>query len=134
MAVIETYDTRVNRAPLMDFTRQHLLFFGFAAPPTFDSAIGRVRAFVSDSRWVVACPGPDCNGAQLASTETPYFMCVECANIENNGNWYNVIFHRSRARIESMLLRRPKVNRNWLLTETVADLQRENVDHGLDDS
>jgi hypothetical protein len=122
------------RVPLRDFVEQHLTFNGFMPPPTFDSTRGSVNAFISDNRWVVECVAANCNGALMVSVAEPYFLCVECGNRDNGGNWYLVNFPDTRNRIETLLLRRAHANRHWVDGETITQLEQENREHGLDDS
>lgn len=100
-----------------------------------------VRAYVNHGRWVVDCPNPPCGGAELASKLDPTFICNSCGSLENGGLLYEVIFPRDADAVEAALMRRPLThmekpneagNRNWYPWESVDDLNRENVEHGLD--
>jgi hypothetical protein len=125
----------VPRAPMRDFITQHLLFFGMAAPPLFSSNKGSVHAELNGGRWVIDCASSSCASASMASIAEPYFLCPECGSPENGGNWYNVEFPSNRARVETLLLRRPnEENRNWKYGEEVSLLEQDNREHGLDDS
>jgi hypothetical protein len=129
-----------KRSPWVAFITQHLLGNGFTRPPSIDNFRGSVRPTINHGRWVVDCPDVSCSGAIVQSGDVELFMCVDCGNAENGGNWYTVRFPADRERIETLLLRRKTLhplraeNRNWVASETMEDLERENRDHGLDDS
>ena len=89
----------------------------------------RVAAYVSAGRWVVDCP--DCKSAVLAPFTDRRFMCVECANRENDGRWRPVAWPDNRADIEFLLEMRPQQNQNWAPGETLAQLAKENMEHGV---
>tara|TARA_Y100000310_G_scaffold162651_1_gene162607 strand:- start:67 stop:498 length:432 start_codon:yes stop_codon:yes gene_type:complete len=122
------------------FTAQHLSSNGLGVPPLTDSCVGTIRPYVNSGRWVADCKTDGCAGAMVVSDAVRFFMCAECGNQGNNGNWYRVVFPQQRRRIEELLLRRPALKptnattRNWNPDETVEDLERENVEHGLDGS
>lgn len=91
---------------------------------------GSIPVFVNDSRWMIQCP--TCNGAQLASVNDKRFFCTTCLNSENGGRWLRVVWPKDAGQIEETLKRRPNPsNRHWLPHETVADLERENREHGV---
>ena len=89
-----------------------------------------IPAVVNAGRWVVQCP--DCTGAQMCAVSDPRFLCVNCLNAGNGGQWRPVAVPANRTAIEALLLVRPlAVNRNWLPGETVAHLQAENTAAGV---
>lgn len=47
------------------------------------------------------------------------------------GRVYKVVFPRNKKDIERVLRMRPVKNQNWSPGETLADLQRENKEHGI---
>ncbi len=111
--------------------------------PSLAEHAGELDARIEQGRWVVGCPnlneaGDPCNTSILASMATPFFICVECGSPENRHRWYAVAFPREKAAIEANLLVRPAlksfdaINRNWKPGETLADIQLENAEHGLD--
>lgn len=106
-----------------------------------------VRAFVSFGAWIASC---ECNGAEYVAPGEPFY-CQSCGNYQNGGIGRPVEFPDDRDDIERELLRRPVVfgtgrnefermqrqsaaistehgymSRTWLLTETVAELKRQN--------
>lgn len=90
-----------------------------------------VAARVNHGRWLWDCPL--CGGAQVCTPADPRAFCVECWN-GGSDRWWPVLFPEERADIELVLDARPlEQNRNWSPGETVMDLRRENVEHGLPD-
>jgi hypothetical protein len=84
-----------------------------------------VYARADHGRWIVDCP--DCRGAQLTHHEDPRFLCVDCANVGNQGRYRPVTWPKEHAKIGALLDARVDVSlRNWAPPETVADLRREN--------
>lgn len=86
-----------------------------------------LTAEVDQGRWVVRCP--DCAGAELMA-DSGLFFCCNCRN-QAVGHAYRRVTPPSktqRAQIEAALLARPEPeNRNWLPSESVADLLAENA-------
>jgi|TARA_Y100000310_G_scaffold269483_1_gene282684 hypothetical protein len=129
-----------QKAPFDVFIAQHLSSNGLGRPPLTDSTVGKVDAYINSGRWVVDCKVELCGGAAIVSDKFRYFMCAECGNNANNGNWYHVVFPADRERIEELLLRRPALkpmeagNRNWVVDETVKELEDENTANGIDAS
>lgn len=95
-----------------------------------------VKAFLQDGRWVAKCP--DCFGQEVVTPDIPLFVClnIHCLDLMNN-HWPRPIIFPSAeniAKLESILLLRINpINRNWNPEdgETIQDLERENVRHGL---
>lgn len=82
-----------------------------------------IVAVISGGRWVVICV---CGNAPSASPEWRLACCCECGRI-----YEAVSFPENREAIEAVLLLRPvSRTRNWVPSETVADLEHENVAHG----
>jgi hypothetical protein len=86
-------------------------------------------AYVNHGRWVVECPV--CGGGERVPTAEGSPTTILC-QVPACGTELGVIFPEKRAQIESVLLLRENlVNRNWSPGETVADLEAENVEHGV---
>lgn len=86
-----------------------------------------VRAYINRSCWVADC---ECRGCMVVEPNEPY-LCPDCGNAMYRGQPREVIFPKNREQIEAVLLKRPyPKNRNWLLTETLADLKRQNKENG----
>lgn len=99
-------------------------------PPTNETVQGTdLPVRVNHGRWVVDCPV--CLSAQLASFTDPRFLCVTCGNVNVDGKWFRLAWPANAAAIEAALVIRPTENRNWSPGETVADLRRENTEHGI---
>ncbi len=105
----------------------------WAAPVPFDAAVSiggePVHVFVNEARWIAQCP--DCNSAQLACKTDLRFMCHECGNVRNGGQWRPTAWPKSIDKIEVVLGKRLPVNQNWGPFETLADLVAENVAYGI---
>lgn len=102
--------------------------------PEWNQAQGTIKPQVDRGRWIVICPRAEvgCGGATMMDVEEPYYVCVECGSPENQGFPYQVVFPRARVKIEEVLLWRPdKRTQNWHGNESVADLQAENIEHGV---
>jgi len=87
------------------------------------------RAYVNGGNWLWRC---ECGGCEFVDLDEPVGMCASCWNAHLGHRWRPVILPVEREAIERLLLRRPAVNRNWHEPETVADLARENREHGLE--
>lgn len=98
--------------------------------PRAASLTRKVDAFVNSGRWLWSCPL--CNAAQVASYDDRRAFCVECFNAGDG--WWPVVWpsDEDRRAIETVLAARgDDGNRNWLPSETVRDLQAENLEHGV---
>lgn len=89
----------------------------------------RLKAYVSDSRWVADCAGATCNGGLACWPEHEWACCLDCGTV------YRIDFP-SKQQIhdaEEALLVRPAENRNWRPHEgeTPAQLRHENIVHGF---
>ena len=87
-----------------------------------------LKAWVSEGRWIVRCGGVSCHGAERV-WEGGLVMCASCWNSYAGHKLVRTSFPRSRKRIETLLDVRPLESRNWLLGETVADLEAQNAEH-----
>jgi len=47
---------------------------------------------VNDGRWVVHCPDPGCDEAQVASRGDRRYFCTTCLNREAGGHWRPVVW------------------------------------------
>lgn len=115
----------------------------------------KVIAYKNHARWVAECPV--CGGAEIVAPGEP-FVCAVCnPGIRANrfrpfGNpvrfakepdhevreqaykvadKYEVEFPKDKQRIDELLSKRPTKNANWIPTETVKDLEAENMAHGV---
>lgn len=87
-------------------------------------------------RWLVDCPSDVCRAAVLFAGDL--LMTCDCrdANVcEHEGvcrQTMTVVVPDELAEIDRVLSLRPmRENRNWTPGETVRDLKRENVTHGV---
>ena len=111
--------------------RQAALKLGINLPGGLGISGGTAVMMISGGAWVVKCPDPNCNGAGLAR-EDGLFYCVSCYNVSVGHKYLRSTFPPNRQEIEAELVRRPYMNRrNWLPSESVADLQAENLAHGV---
>jgi len=91
-----------------------------------------VTAFVDGSRWVARCPF--CAGAERVNFQTALFFCCGCRNQVVDRAFLRVTLPAkgNREKIERALLKRPDwLKRAWFPHESVADLERQNKDHGV---
>lgn len=97
-----------------------------------------VPVFLSWGRWVARCPRPDCHNAEQfgpCGDGTPgglsgtSFWCRP--GYGGCGLRAAVGWPADLEGIEFMTRSRPVAARNWLPGETVHDLLRENLEHGL---
>lgn len=131
---------RINEANDLQNVRQHggyrawvqkllRLRWGWTKPLLWSEPKGETRAYVLRSNWVADCP--HCNSTSVVQPGN-VFYCPDCGMQGNALKPAALIMPAARADIEATLLKRPDpVTRNWLLTETVVDLQRENAEHGV---
>jgi len=124
--------------PYLVMVQRMYMGMGFGQlPDPVDNTSGEVAARVNHGRWIADCPG--CNSALVVDLSELVFMCVECANAANDGQWFAVTVPSNRKAIESELLKRPMngrnpseaINRNWEPGETLAMLKQENTAHGI---
>lgn len=125
----------IFRLPYGEFVRYSASRKSMQAPAQDGVTDGEIVAYVNHGRWVAECP--DCAGAQLVSELERRFWCLNCGNAAVNFAWRHVRMPQKRTAIEAELVIRPAakgdraITRNWLPGETVKDLQRENVEHGV---
>jgi len=98
-------------------------------PSTTNHSV-QAYAEVNHGRWTIRCPW--CVTCHNASAEDHRFFCTHCSNGAGGGQWVSVIWPEERDEIETLLGNRPlPEQRNWVPTETVEDLRRENIEHGV---
>ena len=114
----ETYFDGVDRSAARRILNTRPLV---AKCPTMKALL---RAQINHGRWLVECP--NCISAEMAF-EDRLFFCSECKNKAVDGYAYKVVFPTVRREIETILKKRPTVNRNWKYGETVGDLETENT-------
>jgi len=84
----------------------------------------QLQARAEYSRWIVDCP--NCNSAEYAF-EDNLFFCSQCHNSDIQGKARKVKMPKDRKTIEEILGKRAIKNRHWFPTETIADLEKENL-------
>ena len=89
---------------------------------------GTVKARIEYARFIVDCP--NCNSAEFAF-EDNLFLCSQCKNSDIQGKIRQVLMPKDRIGIENILSKRAIVNRHWYPSETMADLQKENLKMGV---
>ncbi len=90
-------------------------------------------AYLNHGQWVVDCPADDCEAVLFANrTECE---CRDVSVCEHPlipcGVSLQVVFPADRVGIDRLLGSRPRRNRNWIPSESVADLKAENMLHGV---
>ena len=95
-------------------------------------AKGTVLPEINHGRWIARCS--ICGGAEEVAPQEPVFYCLSCGNMNNEGHPMRVVFPEHAKEIEGVLLSRQIENRNYLHSESVSDLLRENREHGLDNA
>lgn len=96
-------------------------------------------AYVNYDRWVADCPF--CPSAEqiwpqglrrMEGVPYPFGIVGGTLHCGHTGQTCPVVFPEKAPEILEVLRHRPyKRNRNWFPHETVADLRRENVEHGV---
>ncbi len=100
-------------------------------PGDVNTTVEPRKVRVHKGRWVIDCP---CWGAQYACRTDHRHFCPDCCNRDAGGGWVPVIWPApfEVELIEALLLARPDpATRNWIPGESAADLQAENVEHGI---
>jgi len=87
-----------------------------------------LEARIEYARFIVDCP--NCNSAEYAF-EDKLFFCSQCRNSDIEGKARRVKMPKDRMEIESILSKRPIKNRHWFPTETLQDLEKENLRMGV---
>jgi len=87
-----------------------------------------LEARIEYARYLVDCP--NCNSAEFAF-EDKLFLCSRCFNSDIQGKARKVKMPKDRQQIETILGKRPIKNRHWYTTETVEDLEKENLKMGV---
>jgi hypothetical protein len=82
-------------------------------------------AYVNAGRWVVGCPFPGCNSAQMASFTDRRFFCCDCANAAVGGQWVEVVWPANHTEVENWVASRPFDVRHWFPGETAEDIRRQ---------
>lgn len=122
--------------PYMGFVRGMAAKKSMHAPARDDVTDGNpVKARVDWGRWIVDCP--DCNSAAIVSEKSRVYWCLTCGNASIKFAWRRVQMPRNRSEIEAVLVKRPAAaannapNRNWKPGETLAELEKVNLDNGV---
>lgn len=103
--------------------------------------------YLNHGRWVADCPRPYCTNAEAfgnvagfpGGLRSDHFECRATLDFGNGpvpiggcGLRCGVDWPPNIADIEALVLARPAlITRNWRPGESLADLMRENVEHGL---
>ena len=114
-------------------------------------------AFMNHGRWLAYCP--DCGAANKVDRNTGEYLCLLCNQSliavaytpkPNNPKLFvkvpdveerqkalarakrnKATFKYTPEKVERLLRKRNKANMNWFPHETLADLERENAEHGV---
>jgi hypothetical protein len=107
-------------------------------PDAVDDTGPPMVAEINHGVWIASCacrspgdPAPGC----IVWLAAPLGWCVRCSNAAAGGRWRPIVLPEpdERAAIEAALAVRPSVEtRNWTPGETVADLARQNAEHGVE--
>lgn len=99
---------------------------------------GSLSARVNHGRWIVDCPV--CKGAEYVFKSRLLMLCQNCRN-DSTDEFRQVVLPQEVDEIEAALCKRPEQSyafgrrcyphRNWEVGQTVADLERENKEHGV---
>ena len=111
-------------------------FFRMQGKPVPAIPVGPLPQYparINWGRWLVDCP--NCNSALDVTPTDTIGLCLDCGT-----EWFEVVFPPPglKVAVETILLRRPgnraKIfpHSNWSPGETVAQLQLENLEHGLE--
>lgn len=94
-----------------------------------DRSVGPVHAYarVNAGRWVVDCPSPNCNSAQMASYGDRRFFCCDCAMEELGGKWAKVLWPDNHLEVENWLSNRIDAVKHWNPGETGEDIARQDA-------
>jgi hypothetical protein len=79
--------------------------------------------YANHGRWIAECT---CRSASQVEPREERWRCDEC------GTHYALEWPPDVWEIERLLKPRPKVNQNWRVGETLADLHAENQQHGVE--
>lgn len=95
-----------------------------------------VKVYFNWGRWIADCPSLVCKGAEKLERWQRSSLCrcrdtQICLHGEYCGTIYEVEWPAFADEIEALMGVRPLENRNWWPGETVADLEAENVAHGV---
>lgn len=111
------------RAHVAQMTAKREAFHALDVRLPWDAPTAAVP-FINGGKWVVLC---DCGDAPMASPAWDIARCFNCGAIYRSLAW-----PAEREAIEAALLDRPQaITRSWLAGESLADLQAQNVEHGL---
>lgn len=88
------------------------------------------KVYINCGRWMISCATLGCGDCPIVHPGWRAAVCFECGAV------YTTLDIPANADvIEAILVARPQaVNRNWVPSETVADLIRENREHGLENA
>jgi hypothetical protein len=132
--------TATTVTPAADPRAYSLAFYADPIPPPLDQVAATASPLVAEVNhgvWIAPCscgarglPSPGC----VVFLEQPLGWCVRCRNRAWGGGWRRIVVppDDERVAIEAALLARPDpTTRSWLPGETVAELRRENAEHGI---
>src|SRR5688572_8136085 len=96
-------------------------------PQGYASEAAPLYVRANHGRWLVSCQ--NCNGAELANPDDPWFWCHACFNRVAGHKLLPVVWPKNREAITALLRVRPAEARNWEPEETVDMLAAENIEH-----
>jgi len=113
---------RVKQREYITFAKQKMPALKWRDPWVADE---HPQVFILAGKWLVWC---ECGNYPSVHPEWRIACCFECGAI-----FQDLEIPSNASEIEAVLVKRPRAaNRGWLPPQTVADLEQENKDNGLD--
>jgi len=111
---------------------EHLVWERWKRKVNWETGGQPLKAWINYSNWSVTCDM--CNESVVAEPSDPVFYCPNCENAANGYRARPVEFpdQDTKHEIERLLLLRPNPDtRTWYADETLDDLKKQNLEHGI---
>jgi hypothetical protein len=111
-------------ASMLDYRRAHAAaMIGLGITMTVSAE--QPAPYVEGWKWCIVCPDPACDNRPMVGWGIA--CCFDCGTV-----CQGLVLPDEAAEIERILAFRPKLSqRSWLTTETLADLEAQNVSIGV---
>jgi hypothetical protein len=106
----------------------------YTPPASGVSSDRTTTAYVSGGVWVARCPEAGCRGVEMVRFSDRQFFCCECRNasVGHHPILVELPDEHVAETVDRILELRPvPASRNWRPDESVDDLKRENLMHGV---